>query len=517
MADDSPLEPPVTGLVAGKYELTRLIGRGGMGSVWEGKHVTLGTRVAVKFIEAEYANSNEARSRFDNEAHAAAKLQSKHAIQIYDHGVTDNGRPYIVMELLLGEPLDRRIERLGKITLHETARILQHVCRALHKAHEQGIIHRDLKPENVFLVRGPDDDDEIAKVLDFGIAKIKGPPSHAQGVSSSTKTGAVLGTPYYMSPEQARGLRNIDHRTDLWSLGVIAFKCVTGHLPFEGESVGDLLVKICTAPAPTPSHVQPGLPPSFDHWFFRALEREPARRFNSAQELAEALAFAAGLSVRVRPPSSSTPEPTAFAATGHAPSMPHTTPNPHHPPHFTPQGQHYPQHAPHSFTPPTHPSPQHVASQPNMTSAPFITSTGAVPKKSSAGVILASVGAAVIGLGIGVFAIVKFTGSSNTATGAGVQPATTTTTTTVQTTTETTAKPTEKVQELPPLQPPPEKPVATTPTTLGKPQPGAAKPPTPGTKPSTTAAITPSVPSGKPSAPPPPPPPPPRNTGDPGY
>jgi eukaryotic-like serine/threonine-protein kinase len=289
--------PPIAGLVAGKYQILGLIGRGGMGSVWEGRHSSLGTRVAIKFIDPEYVESQEACARFVTEARAAATIQSKHAIQIFDHGVTDDGRPYMVMELLVGEPLDKRIERLGTLTLQETARIIGHVCRALQRAHDAGIIHRDLKPENIFLVRTPDDDDEIAKVLDFGIAKIKAPPGE-EGLSSSTKTGAVLGTPYYMSPEQARGLRNIDHRSDLWSLGVIAHKCVTGVLPFEGESVGDLLVKICTSPVPTPSVTVPGLPPAFDAWFFRALEREPSRRFLRASELSDALAFAAGLSAR---------------------------------------------------------------------------------------------------------------------------------------------------------------------------------------------------------------------------
>ncbi len=289
--------PPVEGLVAGKYQVLGLIGRGGMGSVWEGRHTSLGTRVAIKFIDPEYVESKEACARFVTEARAAATIQSKHAIQIFDHGVTDGGRPYMVMELLVGEPLDKRIERLGTLPLRETARIIGHVCRALQRAHDAGIIHRDLKPENIFLVRTPDDDDEIAKVLDFGIAKIKAPPGE-EGLSSSTKTGAVLGTPYYMSPEQARGLRNIDHRSDLWSLGVIAHKCVTGVLPFEGESVGDLLVKICTSPVPTPSVTVPGLPASFDAWFLRALEREPSQRYGRASELADALAFAAGLSTR---------------------------------------------------------------------------------------------------------------------------------------------------------------------------------------------------------------------------
>jgi serine/threonine-protein kinase len=305
-----------------------------MGSVWEARHANLGTPVAIKFIEAEYANSAEARSRFDKEAKAAATIQSKHAIQIHDNGVTEEGKPYIVMELLQGEPLDKRIERLGQLTLQDTARILQQVCRGLAKAHERGIIHRDLKPENIFIVHNTDDDDEVAKVLDFGIAKIQN-SAHSPGITSSTKTGAVLGTPFYMSPEQARGLRNVDHRTDVWSLGVIAFKCVVGRLPFDGESVGDLLVKICTAPIPLPSHAVPGLPQSFDSWFLRALEREPDRRFSNVTELAEHLAFAAGIGTR-GPVSSQahgqSPVPKTIASSSQGPvgggSYGSRTPNP---------------------------------------------------------------------------------------------------------------------------------------------------------------------------------------------
>ncbi|HEX7663464.1 MAG TPA: serine/threonine-protein kinase, partial [Polyangiaceae bacterium] len=296
MAKTVTEQPPSSALVAGKYQLIKMIGRGGMGSVWEGRHTTLGTRVAIKFIEAEYAGSQEAVSRFDNEAKAAARIDSKHAIKIFDHGVTDDGKPYIVMEMLTGEPLDKRIERQGRIPLQDVARIFQQVCRGLGRAHEHGIIHRDLKPENIFLCTTPDEDEEYAKVLDFGIAKIKG--SAGQQLSNSTKTGAVLGTPYFMSPEQARGLRDIDHRTDLWSLGVIVFKCVTGVLPFDGESLGDLLVKICTTQIPVPSQVLPGLPPAFDAWFARALEREPQKRFASAQEMSDALSYACGVSVR---------------------------------------------------------------------------------------------------------------------------------------------------------------------------------------------------------------------------
>ncbi len=284
-------DPASTELVAGKYRLQRLLGRGGMGSVWEGVHVSLGTRVAVKFIEAEYADSPEARARFVNEARAAATLQSKHVVQVYDHGLMPDGRPYIVMEFLAGEPLDVRLDRLGRLAAADTVRIVQQVARALGKAHRAGIVHRDLKPENVFLVWDDEEQTDVAKVVDFGIAKFTSP---SMGVSSSTRTGSVLGTPYYMSPEQARGLRTVDYRTDLWALGVIAYRCLVGALPFTGEAVGDLLVKICTGPLPVPTQLVPELPATFDAWFHRALAREPEGRFQSAQELTEALVVALG-------------------------------------------------------------------------------------------------------------------------------------------------------------------------------------------------------------------------------
>jgi tRNA A-37 threonylcarbamoyl transferase component Bud32 len=283
--------PPSSELVANKYRVTRLIGRGGMGSVWEGIHVTLGNRVAIKFIETDYADNEEARTRFENEARAAAKLNSKHVVQVFDYGVMPDGRPFIVMEYLSGESLDARLERCGCMSLAETTRIITQVGRALVKAHASGIVHRDLKPENIFLVHDDDDGTDIAKVVDFGIAKFT---DTAMGVSSSTRTGSVLGTPYYMSPEQARGLRSVDYRSDLWSLGVIVFRCLTGRYPFEGEAIGDLLVKICTAALPIPSQVA-STPPAFDAWFEKAMQRDPALRFSTATELAEQLTFACGL------------------------------------------------------------------------------------------------------------------------------------------------------------------------------------------------------------------------------
>lgn len=378
-------------LVAGKYQLTRILGRGGMGSVWEGVHTTLGTRVAVKFIESEYADSAEARQRFENEARAAATLRSKHVVQVYDHGVMPDGRPFIVMEFLAGEPLDKRLDRLGRLPVHETVRIVQHVCRALSKAHEAGIVHRDLKPENVFLVWDEEDGTDIAKVVDFGIAKFT---DKSLGVSSSTRTGSVLGTPFYMSPEQARGLRTVDYRSDLWSVGVIAFRCLIGRLPFEGEAVGDLLVKLCTAPLPVPTQWASDIPPGFDAWFQKALDREPAQRFSSAPALAEALAAACGMPAsRVPMQSSMEPMPGRVAAPVAA-ATPYGTPGP--------WGYGTPGSA-------TQPSTPNATSNPAaLTGAPFTQTSAGIQRTSRKGplVVLGLVSLVIVAVGIGL--AVKF-------------------------------------------------------------------------------------------------------------
>jgi serine/threonine-protein kinase len=266
-----------------------------MGAVWEGTHTSLGTRVAVKFIDAQYAESVEARSRFENEARAAARLRSKHVVEVYDHGVSEDGRPFIVMEFLQGEALDKRLDRLGRLSARETAQIVMQICRALAKAHAANIVHRDLKPENVFLVWDDEESTDVVKVVDFGIAKFN---DTSLSSSSATRTGSVLGTPHYMSPEQARGLRGVDARSDLWSVAVIAYRCLVGALPFDGEAVGDLLVKLCTAPIPVPSQIAPDLPMGFDAWLHKALTREPAQRFQTAAQLSESLASVCGLVAR---------------------------------------------------------------------------------------------------------------------------------------------------------------------------------------------------------------------------
>jgi hypothetical protein len=284
-----PIQLAENSVVANRFRLNRLLGRGGMGSVWHATHLGLDIPCAVKFIEGEFAHMAEAQQRFEREAKAAAQLRSPHVVQILDHGVCD-GTPYIAMELLDGEDLGKRLTRVGRMDTREVTTIITQVCRALSRAHQLGIVHRDLKPDNIFLVR--DDDREIAKVLDFGIAK-----SNATALDgSNTKTGAMLGTPYYMSPEQAQGIKSVDFRSDLWSLAVIVFQAVTGHLPFESEALGDLLVKIIVQPIPVPSHIAHDVPPGFDAWWNKASQRDPALRHQTAKEFAEALGMVFGLS-----------------------------------------------------------------------------------------------------------------------------------------------------------------------------------------------------------------------------
>jgi serine/threonine-protein kinase len=281
-------------IIADRFRLVRELGVGGMGSVWLAHHVGLDTPCAVKFIHAEVATMPDIRARFEREAKAAAQLRSSHVVQILDYGVWDSV-PYIAMEFLEGEDLGERLKRCGRLSPHETVLIISQVARALTKAHAAGLIHRDLKPENIFLV--PEDDHEIAKVLDFGIAKTHGPVLD----NATTKAGALLGTPHYMSPEQAQGTKTIDYRSDLWSLAVLAFQCITGKLPFNSEALGDLILHIIVNPLPVPSHIVPDVPPTFDVWWARAAAREPAQRFQSAKELADALAVALGVTVALQP------------------------------------------------------------------------------------------------------------------------------------------------------------------------------------------------------------------------
>jgi serine/threonine-protein kinase len=284
----------VGAILAGRYRLEEVVGYGGMGSVWRATHTGLGEQVAVKLVSAHFARSREALRRFDTEAKSAASLRSRHVPHVFDNGVLEDGTPYLVMELLRGESLAARLGRLGSVPLPEAVSILEQCCRALTRAHSLGIIHRDIKPENVYLAQSVDDDGYIVKVLDFGIAKVTSTLS--DDGRSSTRTGTLLGTPLYMSPEQARGLRTIDVRTDLYSLGLVAFTMLTGRLPFLGETLGDLLLQICSEPLPSLRAAAPALPLAMEAWFQKACARQAEDRYPSAQAFVEALRVAAGIS-----------------------------------------------------------------------------------------------------------------------------------------------------------------------------------------------------------------------------
>jgi eukaryotic-like serine/threonine-protein kinase len=257
-----------------------------MGTVWKAEHAALNSFVAIKLVESAILAHPEALARFMREAQAAAALRSPHVVQIFDYGV-DGETPYIAMELLEGENLATRLERQGQLAPVEVAEILSQVCRAVTRAHDNGIVHRDLKPDNIYLTAN--DDSEVAKVLDFGIAKHTTAGSHGM-----THTGAVLGTPYYMSPEQAEGSRDVDFRTDLWALSVIAYQAIVGRRPFDEESIGALILAICTRSIPKPSE-QARVPPGFDEWFARGVARDKSQRFESARELARTLRVVCGL------------------------------------------------------------------------------------------------------------------------------------------------------------------------------------------------------------------------------
>ncbi len=279
---------------AGKFRLERQIASGGMGFVWRAWNMQLDIPVAIKVMAGAMIDSPAFVARFELEARAAAQIRSPHVVSIYEHGVHE-GLPYMVMELLEGEDLSQRLKRETRLSMLATAKIVRDTCKALHRAHELGVVHRDIKPGNVFLAR--DGDDEIVKVLDFGIAKLT-----LGGGGNMTATGEMMGTPSYMSPEHMKASKHVDHRADLWSVSVIAFRSLTGQLPFTGQIL-DLVDRILHGNAPVPSTLAPDLSPQVDAFFARALARNINHRFQSARELSDALGKLVGRESLIEPSS----------------------------------------------------------------------------------------------------------------------------------------------------------------------------------------------------------------------
>ncbi len=273
-------------VLAGKYRIERVLGSGGMGMVLAAHHVGLDTKVAIKLLRPEMHGNAEAVGRFAIEARAAARITSEHVARVFDVGALEDGAPYIVMEFLDGSDLSERLRVEGRLSITQAVDFVLQACEALAEAHDAGIVHRDLKPSNLFCVRRPNGS-LCVKVLDFGISKLS--MSGAQSNLTMTATSAVMGTPFYMSPEQMESAREVDSRTDIWSLGIILFELIAGRRPFEGQTLPEICFRIAAHPAPRVRETRPEVPPGLDEAISRCLEKRRTERFSTVAELVAAL------------------------------------------------------------------------------------------------------------------------------------------------------------------------------------------------------------------------------------
>lgn len=293
MSEDRETKAPQPGdVLAGKYEVERVLGEGGMGIVVSARHRQLDQKVALKFMHEGVAKV--AIQRFMKEAKAVAKLRSENVARVMDVGTLENGAPYIVMEYLEGEDLSA-LSKSGIVPVVEAIDYVLQASVALAEAHAGGIVHRDIKPGNLFLTRRPDGA-PLVKVLDFGISKMQSTDAEVDG--STTRTGTVMGSPAYMSPEQVRSSKLADARSDIWSLGVVLFHLITGKMPFDAETVPDMFVAILHEPARTATSANPALPPAMDEIFARCFAKEATGRYQNLAEMAVALEPFAALESR---------------------------------------------------------------------------------------------------------------------------------------------------------------------------------------------------------------------------
>ena len=266
-------------IIEGKYRIVRLLGEGGMGAVYEGENTRIHRKVAIKVLHAAVAAKADVVQRFEREAQAAGRIGSEHIVEVLDLGSLAGGERFMVMEYLDGESLGDRIKKRKRLATIEVAPIIYQLLEGLAAAHQAGIVHRDLKPDNVYLLTSRGGQKDFVKVLDFGVSKF----SALDSDMSMTKTGAVMGTPYYMSPEQARGAK-IDHRSDLYSVGVVMYQAVTGRLPFNAETFNELVFKIALENPEPAELIVPGLDPAFAQILAKAMFRDVNARFQSARD-----------------------------------------------------------------------------------------------------------------------------------------------------------------------------------------------------------------------------------------
>ncbi|HEX7843063.1 MAG TPA: serine/threonine-protein kinase, partial [Kofleriaceae bacterium] len=269
-------------VLAGKYRVDKILGIGGMGMVVAATHLEIDQRVALKFMLPGASESPETAARFLREAKAAGRLNSDHVCRVFDVGRFDSGAPYIVMEYLQGESVAARLRRHGPMRVSDAVDFVLQAIEGLAEAHAHGIIHRDLKPDNLFLHKR-NDGGTIVKVLDFGISKIS-----VTGIS--TKTGDIMGSPAYMAPEQMESTRSVDHRADVWSLGVVLYQLVVGQAPFRGDTLPLLCMHVVNDEPDPMSAIRGDLPDGFEEAVMRCLRKEPDERYADVGALARALA-----------------------------------------------------------------------------------------------------------------------------------------------------------------------------------------------------------------------------------
>ena len=273
-------------IIDGKYRIVRLLGTGGMGAVFEGENLRIRRRVAIKMLHSSVSSQPEVVRRFEREAQAAALVGSEHICEVLDLGTLPDDTRYMVMEYLEGDTLSGFIEKSGRLPPQQSIPILNQILEALGAAHAAGIIHRDLKPDNVFIIPQKSGMTNFVKILDFGVSKF----SQMGGETmNATRAGAVVGTPYYMSPEQARGSSAIDQRTDIYAIGVLLYQATTGQVPYQAETFNELLFKIVLEVAPPPQTYVPDIDPEFAAIIMRAMARDPAHRYQTCQQFREAL------------------------------------------------------------------------------------------------------------------------------------------------------------------------------------------------------------------------------------
>ncbi|MDX2090796.1 MAG: protein kinase [Kofleriaceae bacterium] len=273
------------GHVIGNYRVLQKIGTGGMGAVYLAEHPLIGKRIALKVIHRELANNKEVVQRFFQEARAVNKIGNEHIVEVHDFGVTPEGDHFYIMEYIDGRTLASVLTRERAVPIMRALHIGAQIANALGAAHSCGIIHRDLKPDNIMLVQRLGDPDFV-KVLDFGLAKM----FQAGGAAAvQTAIGVLLGTPQYMSPEACESKRDVDHRTDIYALGVLLFQMMTGVLPFDGDTMGEVLVKQVTQLPPAPRGLNPTIPPSVEQILLRCLAKAPDARFPTMNALRDAL------------------------------------------------------------------------------------------------------------------------------------------------------------------------------------------------------------------------------------